>query len=81
MKLFFQLIFFIVALLLTFGWLIIVGTLISDLTPQGLLGIPPISRYTEEEFGMVIAGLIIPSTIALVIYFLLWKTNFFSRNK
>ena len=81
MKLFFQLIFFIIALLLTFLWFIIVGAFIVDSTPTGLFGVTGISNYTEEEWAILIGGLIIPSTIAVVIYFLLWKTNFFSRNK
>ncbi len=81
MKFLFQLIFFIVAVVLTFASAIVVGILVVDSTPQGLLQLTPMNNYTDEDWAILMGGLIIPSTIAIVIYFLLWKTNFFSRNR
>ena len=81
MRFLFQLIFFIVAVLLTFVSLIVIGILVVDSTPQGLFQLTGVSNYTDEDWAITLGALIIPSTIAVVIYFLLWKTNFFSRNK
>tara|TARA_B110001454_G_scaffold39589_1_gene38967 strand:+ start:217 stop:462 length:246 start_codon:yes stop_codon:yes gene_type:complete len=81
MKFLFQLTFFIVAVLLTFVSLIVIGILVVDSTPQGLFQLTGVSNYTDEDWAITLGALIIPSTIAVVIYFLLWKTNFFSRNK
>ena len=81
MKFFIQLIFFGFALLLTFLALVSLFAVFQDATPQGLLQLTPIDNYTEEEWAMVfIFGLGCP-ILAIMIYFLLWKTNFFSRNK
>ena len=49
MKFFIQLIFFGIALLLTFLALVSWFALWSDATPQGLLQVTPIDNYTEEE--------------------------------
>ncbi len=81
MKLLFQLIFFIVALVLTFisifGWI----ALIHDATPQGLLQVAPIDNYTDEQNVMAfLVGLVCP-ILSITIFFMLWKTNFFTRNK
>jgi hypothetical protein len=81
MKFLFQLIFFIVAVVLTFISAIVVGILVVDSTPQGLLQLTPMNNYTEEDWAILIGTIVSSSSIAIVIYFLLWKTNFFSRNK
>ena len=80
MKFFIQLIFFGIALLLTFLALLSWFALFQDATPQGLLQVTPIDNYTDEEWGyMFIGGLACP-ILAIMIYFVLWKTNFFTRN-
>ena len=81
MKFFIQLIFFGIALLLTFLALVSWFALWSDATPQGLLQVTPIDNYTEEEWGMMFIGGLGCPILAIMIYFVLWKTNFFTRNK
>ena len=81
MKFLIQLIFFGIALLLTFLALMSWFAVFQDATPQGLLRLTPIDNYTEDEWGMVfIFGLGCP-ILAIMIYFVLWKTNFFTKNK
>lgn len=81
MKFLFQLIFFIVAVLLTFVSIFVVVALIVDSEPQGLLGLSPMNNYTEEDWMVILGTFIVSSSFAVVIYFMLWKTNFFTRNK
>ena len=81
MKLFIQLIFFGVALLLTFIGIATWFILWADATPQGLLQVAPIDNYTEEDSMMAAVGGLFFPIISILIYFALWKTNFFSRNK
>ena len=81
MKFLFQLIFFIVAVLLTFVSAFVVGMLVIDSEPQGLLQLTPMNNYTEEDWTVIIGTLIFSSSFAVIIYFMLWKTNFFTRNK
>ena len=81
MKLLVQLFFFGIALLLTFGGIITWFAIVQDATPQGLLQVTPIDNYTEDEWiSVAIGGLVCP-IISIMIYLLLWKTNFFTRNK
>ena len=81
MKLLVQLFFFGIALLLTFMAIFSWWALIQDATPQGLLQVTPIDNYTDEEWGTVLIGALVCPIISIMIYFMLWKTNFFSRNK
>ena len=81
MKLFFQLIFFLVALVLTFFAIFIWFAIIQDATPQGLLQLAPIDRWSDEEWISALVGGFGCPIVAIIIYFMLWKTNFFSRNK
>ena len=81
MKFFIQLIFFGIALLLTFIALLSWFALFQDATPQGLLQVTPIDNYTAEEWGMMFIGGLACPILAIMIYFVLWKTNFFTRNK
>ena len=81
MKLLFQLIFFIVALVLTFFAIFIWFAIMQDATPQGLLQLAPIDRWSDGEWMTALAGGFGCPFIAIIIYFMLWKTNFFSRNK
>ena len=74
-------ILFIVAVLLFLFWLLVLYALYMDSTPSGLLGIKGISFYTEDEMAMMVSAFIVPPTISLCIFLLLWKTNFFSRDK
>ena len=81
MKLFFQLIFFLVALVLTFFAIFIWFAIIQDATPQGLLQLAPIDRWSDGEWISALVGGFGCPIVAIIIYFMLWKTNFFSRNK
>ena len=84
MKLRFQLLFFFIASLLTFlalfTWLNIfvdtsgteLKTVLWELEKLGL-------RLDELSFAFI-GGLVFP-ILSILIYFVLWKTNFFSRNK
>ena len=74
-------ILFLVAVLLFLFWLFILYTLYVDSTPSGLLNIKGINFYTEDEMLMMIGAFVVPPTISLCILLLLWKTNFFSRDK
>ncbi len=78
MKLFIQLIFFGLALLLTFFaifiWFITYSSA-SDSTTQGLL------QISEKDWMNAIVLGFAYLIIAIIIYFGLWKTNFFTRNK
>ena len=74
-------ILFIVAVLLLLFWGVILYTLYVDSTPSGLLGIKAVTMYTEDEQLFMLGAFIIPPTISLCIFLLLWKTNFFSRDK
>ena len=78
MKLFIQLIFFGLALLLTFFaifiWFLVYASS-SDSTPQGLL------QLNENDWmNAIVLGFVYLIT-AIIISFGLWKTNFFTRNK
>ena len=84
MKLRFQLLFFFIALLLTFlalfTWLYFFvdqsGKRIHNvLWELEILGLRP-----DGLFSAFIGGLVFP-ILSIIIYFMLWKTNFFSRNK
>ena len=81
MKLLVQLFFFGIALLLTFLFFLFAFALWSDATPQGLAGLTPIDNYSDEDWEQVIVTVIGFPIGAVMIYFMLWKTNFFSRNK
>jgi len=81
MKFFIQLIFFGIALLLTFLFLLFAFALWSDATPQGLAGLTPIDNYSDEDWEQVVVTVIGFPIVAVMIYFVLWKTNFFTRNK
>ena len=81
MKFFIQLIFFGIALLLTFIGLVTWFAIFQDATPQGLFQVAPIDSYTEEQMDMVFIGGLACPILAIMIYFVLWKTNFFTRNK
>ena len=81
MKLLVQLFFFGIALLLTLVFFLLAFALYSDSQPQGLLQISGTDNYSDETWGEVVIGLIGCPFIAIMIYFMLWKTNFFSRNK
>ncbi len=78
MKLFIQLIFFGLALLLTFFaifiWLLVYASS-ADSTPQGLL------QLNENDWMNAIVLGFVYLIIAIIISFGLWKTNFFTRNK
>ena len=78
MKLFIQLIFFGLALLLTFFaifiWFLVYASS-SDSTTQGLL------QLNENDWMNAIVLGFVYLTVAIIIYFGLWKTNFFKRNK
>jgi hypothetical protein len=77
-KLFIQLIFFGLALLLTFFaifiWLLVYASS-ADSTPQGLL------QLNENDWMNAIVLGFVYLIIAIIISFGLWKTNFFTRNK
>ena len=75
MKLFFQLIFFILALVLTFFGIFFMWAIIQD------AGSGAIDRWSDEEAVAAFVGGVVCPIIAIVIYFILWKDNFFSRNK
>lgn len=81
MKLIIQLFFFGIALLLTFIGIATWFILWADATPQGLAGLTPIDNYTEEDSMMAAVGALFFPIISILIYFALWKTNFFTRNK
>lgn len=74
-------ILFLVAVLLFFFWLYILYALYVDSTPSGLFNIKGVNFYTKEERVFMIGAFIVPPTISLFLFFLLWKTNFFSRDK
>ena len=78
MKLFIQLIFFGLALLLTFFaifvWFLVYASS-SDSNPQGLL------QLNENDWMNAIVLGFVYLIIAIIISFGLWKTNFFTRNK
>ena len=78
MKLFIQLIFFGLALLLTFFaifiWFLVYASS-SDSTPQGLL------QLNENDWMNAIVLGFVYLIIAIIISFGLWKTSFFTRNK
>ncbi len=74
-------ILFIVAVLLLLFWGVVLYALYVDSTPSGLLNIKSINFYTEDEMLMMIGAFVVPPTISLCILLLLWKTNFFSRDK
>ena len=74
-------ILFIVAVLLLLFWGVILYTLYVDSTPSGLLGIKAVNMYTEDELLFMLGAFIVPPTISLCLFLLLWKTNFFSRDK
>ena len=74
-------ILFIVAVLLLLFWCVILYTLYVDSTPSGLLNIKAVTMYTEDEKLFALIGFIVPPTISLCLFLLLWKTNFFSRDK
>lgn len=79
MKTFIQLIFFLFALICTFIAVIFWFALISDSTPQGLFQIAPIDNYDEDELLFMFGGAFISSFLSIITYFMLWKTNFFTR--
>ena len=81
MKLLVQLFFFGIALLLTLVFFLLAFALYQDAQPQGLLQISGTDNYSDETWQEVVIGLIGCPFIAIMIYFMLWKTNFFSRNK
>ena len=81
MKFILQLVLFVLALLLTFLWVALLIAFYLDSQPQGLLGVIPLNNYTEDESFMLFAGLVFLPTMFSLAYFLLWKTNFFSKNK
>lgn len=81
MKFFIQLIFFGIALLLTFFTIFTWFALFQDATPQGLFQVTPIDNYTDGEWATVFIGGLASPFLAIIIYFILWKTNFFTRNK
>ena len=74
MKLLVQLLFFAIALLLTFLGLISWFAVSIDAMSGSL------ANYTQEESMYAAVGLIICPLISIIIYFMLWKTNFFTRN-
>tara|TARA_R110002020_G_scaffold332915_2_gene548351 strand:+ start:143 stop:373 length:231 start_codon:yes stop_codon:yes gene_type:complete len=74
MKLLVQLLFFAIALLLTFLGLISWFAVSIDAMSGSL------ANYTQEENMYAAVGLIICPLISIIIYFMLWKTNFFTRN-
>ena len=81
MKLLVQLFFFGIALLLTIVFCLFAFALYSDATPQGLLQATPIDNYSDEDWTNVLIYVVGFPIVAVMIYFMLWKTNFFSRNK
>ena len=81
MKFLFQLIFFIVAVVLTVVSVIVVVIVVLDSRPQGLYQLPAINSYDFDDWATIFSIIAGSSSIAVVIYFILWKTNFFSRNK
>lgn len=81
MKLLVQLFFFGIALILTFIAILVWFALWTDSTPQGIFGLTPIDNYSEEDMYLVLIGGAVFPIISIMIYFMLWKTNFFTRNK
>ena len=81
MKLFIQLIFFGLAVLLTLFSAVTWFAIVQDATPQGLLQVTPIDNYTDDEWMTVFWGGIVSPFISIIIFFMLWKTNFFTKNK
>jgi len=77
-KLFIQLIFFGLALLLTFFaifiWLLVYASS-ADSAPLGLL------QLNENDWMNAIVLGFVYLIIAIIISFVLWNTNFFTRNK
>jgi uncharacterized BrkB/YihY/UPF0761 family membrane protein len=81
MKLLVQLFFFGIAVLLTFFAVFTWFALIQDATPQGLLQVTPIDNYTDENWMFVLIGGFVSPFLSVIIFFMLWKTNFFTKNK
>lgn len=81
MKFYIQLNFFGIALFLTIVSIATWFALFQDATPQELLQVTPIDNYTDYEWIIVFIGGLVCPIISIMIYFMLWKTNFFSRNK
>ena len=77
MKLFIQLIFFGIALLLTFYAIFIWYAYADASTAEGFFKY----AFTEEEWMKLFLIAVLQFIIAIIIYFGLWKTNFFTRNK
>ena len=80
-KFFIQLNFFGISLFLTIASIATWFALFQDATPQGLLQVTLIDNYTDEEWGMMFIGGLACPISAVMIYLVLWKTNFFTKNK
>ena len=80
-KFFIQLNFFGIALFLTIASIATWFALFQDSTPQGVLQVTPIDNYTDDEWKSVFIGGLVCPILSIMIYFKLWKTKFFSRNK
>ena len=72
---------FIIALLLFFTWIFIAYAIYVDASPRGLLGISSIGLYSEQELQTTLFAFVIPPTISLVLFVLLFKIGYFKRGK
>jgi len=70
---------FLVALILFFIWIYFAYLLYLDATPRGLLGLTAISQYSPEETVYSIVGFVLPITLSVLLFVLLYKSGYFKR--